>query len=184
MFIDLLFVFWFFIPSGLANIAPIIAAKAPFLRQFSYPLDCYTKFQGKRVFGPHKTIRGLLAGIIVAIVTVYLQIFLYTRLPWLHQFVPLDYTQIDPVVLGILQAVGALLGDAIKSFFKRQIGIPSGQSWFPFDQIDYTLGAILFTLFYVHLSAQQYLIAFLLWFILHPITTFLGWLLKLKDSPI
>lgn len=184
MFKEILFIFWLFLPSGLANIAPVLAAKSPILKKFSYPLDCYAKLHGKRVFGPHKTIRGFIVGIITGIITVYLQIILYKNVPFIKSFVPLDYTHLDPILFGFLQSFGALTGDALKSFFKRQIGIPSGQSWFPFDQLDYTFGAVLFTMPYLHLSPQQYLITFILWFILHPIFTLLGWLLKLKDSPI
>jgi len=31
----------------------------------------------------------------------------------------------------------------IKSFFKRRISIPSGKPWIVFDQIDYSVGALL-----------------------------------------
>jgi CDP-diglyceride synthetase len=37
-----------------------------------------------------------------------------------------------------------MTGDAVKSFFKRRLGITPGKSWFPFDQLDFVLGAILF----------------------------------------
>jgi len=184
MWKDLLFVFWFFIPAGLANIAPILAAKNPILKKFSYPLDCNVKYRGKRVFGDHKTIRGLLSGVIFALFAVVIQITMYKHISIIRSIVPLDYSRIDPFILGALEGLGALLGDATKSFFKRQIGIPTGKTWFPFDQIDYTVGAILFTSFYIHLTPQQYIIAFALWFILHPIATITGWLLGLKDSPI
>jgi CDP-2,3-bis-(O-geranylgeranyl)-sn-glycerol synthase len=40
---------------------------------------------------------------------------------------------------------GAILGDLIKSFFKRRIGIKPGEKWIFFDQVDYAIGALLFT---------------------------------------
>jgi len=55
-----LFVVWFFLPAGLANMTPIFAAKLPYLSRWSFPLDGYATFRGKRVFGSHKTIRGVL----------------------------------------------------------------------------------------------------------------------------
>jgi CDP-2,3-bis-(O-geranylgeranyl)-sn-glycerol synthase len=40
--------------------------------------------------------------------------------------------------------VGAGVGDAVKSFFKRRIDIEPGASWPVFDQLDFFLGAYLF----------------------------------------
>jgi len=40
---------------------------------------------------------------------------------------------------------GALIGDIIKSFFKRRIGKKRGQDWIPFDQIDFILGVLFFS---------------------------------------
>ena len=42
---DILFVLWFFLPAGLANMAPIFAARLPYLRKLSFPLDCYATFR-------------------------------------------------------------------------------------------------------------------------------------------
>ena len=86
--------------------------------------------------------------------------------------------------MGASLGFGALAGDAIKSFFKRQFSVASGQSWFPFDQIDYILGGILFSLPFVILNITDYLIITVVWFLIHPVATVVGWLLKLKDSPI
>ena len=70
-------VLWFFLPAGLGNLAPILATKIPALKKYTYPLDFGRKFRKKRIFGDHKTIRGLVAGVIVGIATVYLQVILY-----------------------------------------------------------------------------------------------------------
>jgi CDP-2,3-bis-(O-geranylgeranyl)-sn-glycerol synthase len=184
MFKDLLFVLWLAIPTALANIAPIPAAKIPLLKNFNYPLDFHKTYNGKRILGDHKTIRGIIIGVLVAIITVYLQIFLYKNSAIIRSISLINYTTINPILLGGLQGFGALMGDAAKSFFKRQMGIPSGKSWVPFDQIDFVLGSILFTSWYVHPTLQQCIIALLLGFILHTVITFFGWILGLKDSPI
>jgi len=47
------------------------------------------------------------------------------------------------LALGILQGIGALGGDIIKSLIKRSIGIPPGAPWPIFDGIDYILGSLL-----------------------------------------
>ena len=181
---DVLLALWFFLPAGLANVAPVFAAKLPFLRTFSFPLDFYATFRGKRILGDHKTIRGLLSGILLGILTVYLQIYLYEQVSLVRSFVTINYTSINPIVFGFLSAVGALGGDALKSFFKRQLGKPPGKSWFPFDQIDYVIGGIIVTSLYIRLTLPQYLILFVLWSFIHPVATFIGYLLKLRDRPM
>ncbi|HET8851972.1 MAG TPA: CDP-archaeol synthase [Ktedonobacteraceae bacterium] len=181
---DALFVVWFFLPAGLANMTPIFAAKLPYIRRWSFPLDGYTTFRGKRVFGSHKTIRGVLSGMLIGILTVYLQVYVYVHVPLVRTFVSLDYAAIQPLLFGILASGGALAGDALRSFFKRQLGITPGKSWFPFDQLDYVIGGIVLMAVYVRLTFLQYLLLCLIWFLLHPLATFIGYVLKLKDSPI
>jgi CDP-2,3-bis-(O-geranylgeranyl)-sn-glycerol synthase len=181
---DALFVIWFFLPAGLANMTPIFAAQLPYIRRWSFPLDGYATFRGKRVFGSHKTIRGVLSGMLIGILTVYLQVYVYAHVAFVRTFVLLDYTAIQPLLFGVLASGGALMGDAIRSFFKRQLGIAPGKSWFPFDQLDYVIGGIALTAVYVQLTFWQYLLLCLIWFLLHPLATFIGFVLKLKDSPI
>ena len=43
---------------------------------------------------------------------------------------------------GLLMGVGAGIGDAVKSFLKRQLGISAGSPWLGFDQLDFFLGAL------------------------------------------
>jgi CDP-2,3-bis-(O-geranylgeranyl)-sn-glycerol synthase len=180
----ILSVLWFFLPAGLGNLAPILANKIPFLKKYTYPLDFGKKFRNRRIFGDHKTIRGLVAGVFIGIITVYVQVFLYNHFQFFRNYSFIDYNKINPFILGFIAAFGALFGDSVKSFFKRQLNIPSGKSWFPFDQIDYIIGGILFTALYVELSFNIYFYLFIIWFLLHILSTFIGWLLRLKDDPI
>lgn len=181
---ELLFVFWFFAPAGLSNLAAFASGHIPLLKLFDQPVDGGLKFRKKRILGSHKTIRGFIAGISAGILCVYLEIFLYINVPIVRFFVSLDYTLIQPVLLGFLLGFGALCGDAAKSFFKRQINIKPGKSWVPFDQIDFIVGGVLFSLLYIRLTEWQYLLLFVLFLLLHPLHTFLGFLLKLKKEPL
>ncbi len=181
---NLFFVLWFFAPSGVANIAAFFSGKIPYLKSFSYPVDLRKKINGKRIFGDNKTIRGLIFGVISSVVAVYLQIFLYNQFDFISSFVRIDYNQVDPIIFGMLSGFGALFGDSLKSFFKRRVNVPPGKSWFPFDQIDYVIGGMVFTSFYITLSFYEYLLLFLVWFIIHPINTFLGFILKLRKEPL
>jgi hypothetical protein len=181
---EIFFAYWFFIPVGLATLAAFFSGKLTFLKKFSYPIDGYKTFRGKRILGSHKTIRGFLAGIIVAIVTVYIQVFLYKHSALLRSILPIDYNSIDPLVFGFLCGFGSLAGDAVKSFFKRQKNIKPGVSWVPFDQIDQVLGGIFFTWFYLPLSFIHYIFIIIIWFLIHPLTTFFGYAVRLKKKPL
>jgi CDP-2,3-bis-(O-geranylgeranyl)-sn-glycerol synthase len=181
---EIIFVFWFFAPSGVSNIAAFLAGKNPVLKQFATPVDFGLKYRGRRILGDNKTFRGFISGIIASILIVYLQIYLYQSLPIIREYIRLDYNAINPFIFGTLSGFGALFGDSVKSFFKRQIGVPPGRSWVPLDQIDYILGGILFTSFYVQLTPSEYVSLFVMWFLLHPATTLLGYLLRLKESPL
>ncbi|MDQ5884847.1 MAG: CDP-2,3-bis-(O-geranylgeranyl)-sn-glycerol synthase, partial [Patescibacteria group bacterium] len=80
--------------------------------------------------------------------------------------------------------IGALFGDAIESFFKRQRGIKPGDGWFPFDQTDYIIGGALATMPFIKLSILQYFILIIIWLIIHLIASFIGFKLHLKEKPI
>lgn len=184
LFTDIFFALWFFAPAGLANVCAFASGKIRFLRPFHYPVDFGLRFRNKRIFGSHKTIRGFVIGIIAAIIGVYLQVFFYNLFPWQQKIFPISYNVINPIALGFLLGFGALAGDAVKSFFKRQRGIQPGRSWFPYDQVDYILGGIFFTWFYLPLAWQIYIFIFIAWSLIHPLTTFIGYLMKLRRKPI
>lgn len=181
---ELFFVFWFFGPAGVANVFAFFSGKLPVLKNWSTPVDGGHTFRGKRILGSHKTIRGFVIGIICAIGIVYVEKALLQQFSFLRQIIPLDYTKIDPIIFGTLSGFGALAGDAIKSFFKRQMAIAPGKSWVPFDQIDYIVGGMFFTALYIQLSLAQYFLLFLLWVLIHPFSTFIGYLFRLRDKPL
>lgn len=174
---SLWFALWFFLPAGVANVTPIFVAKLPALREWNAPLDFGHKFRGRAILGTHKTIRGMVFGTFVGTVIFYDQ----TRAGGIYG--GLDYSEVT-IWLGVLLSFGALFGDLVKSFFKRQFGVPSGKSWFPFDQLDYIIGGLLLSSIVVVLSLKQYVTIIIVWFALHLISSYLGYLLKLKKDPI
>lgn len=179
------FAVWFFLPAGIANMIPIFSAKIPRLRKFDFPMDFRKTFRGKRIFGDHKTIRGLISGIIVATIVLWLQQIAVQNSIWLQNWtLQVDYEQMNTFIVGPLFALGALLGDAIESFFKRQAGIKPGDGWFPFDQTDYIIGGSIATWPFVPLSFIQYIWLVVIWFGLHLISSYIGYLIHLKDKPI
>ena len=181
---DILFAIWFFLPAGIANVVPVLIAKAPLLSEWKTPVDLGLKLRGKPVLGPHKTIRGLVGGTFAGFLIFALQVQAYESYQWAREVSGgLDYSELS-LWIGVLLAFGALFGDLVKSFFKRQINVISGKSWFPFDQLDYIIGGLLFSSMIVVLEAKQYILIIIIWFLLHLLTSYLGYLTKFKSDPI
>ena len=176
---------FFFAPAGIANMWPILAAKTPGLAKLSYPMDFNKTLNGKRIFGDHKTIRGFVAGFFGALAMLAIQVNWYESSAWIRADVAyMDYTAINIWLWAFVFDLGVLGGDALKSFFKRQFDRPPGAAWFPFDQLDYVVGGILTSLLVIRLEPFDYFMIALVWFALHPLATGIGYLLKLKDSPL
>ena len=182
---NIIFALWFFLPAGIANVMPIFAAKWPPLRPYDAPLDFGKTWRGRRIFGDHKTWRGLAAGIVGAIITFAVQQYLVRRYGWFEGFQNMvDYRTLPLLAAGPLFAIGALGGDALESFFKRQLNIKPGDSWFPFDQIDYVLGGALATLPLVNIGLGQYVWLLAVWLVVHVGSTVIGYALGLKEKPL
>ena len=85
----------------LANGAPIVAKKI-FGPRFSFPLDAGTVFfDGRPLFGPSKTIRGILVSVFITTASAPL--------------IGLDLT------IGAIVAGAAMAGDLFSSFLKRRL---------------------------------------------------------------
>jgi CDP-2,3-bis-(O-geranylgeranyl)-sn-glycerol synthase len=114
------------VPADAANMA---AAFAKFWPGWNRPIS-------RRWLGDHKTVVGLLLGIAAGLLASYLQ----SRISWS----PRGLQPAHWVALGLAQGAGAMFGDAVKSFFKRRIGIAPGHSWIPADELDFIVGAMVF----------------------------------------
>lgn len=180
---DFFFAIWFFLPAGIANATPVIANKIPLLNRWKTPMDFGRSYRGKRIFGANKTWRGLVFSSFIGGL-VGLGIYaLYNN--YFHR---LGITPREPALeaflLGCLLGAGALIGDAVESFFKRQIGKKPGELWFPFDQIDYIIGGLVIVSPFVRLSIIQMALIGVVWFVSHLFWAYVAYLLKLKDKPI
>ncbi|MDB5181942.1 MAG: hypothetical protein JWP13_705 [Candidatus Saccharibacteria bacterium] len=182
---DILFAFWFMLPAAAANGAPILTARMPLVQKWNARIDFGKKFHGRPVLGSHKTWRGLVSGMIVATLVLWLQQLAAAHISWSDIFTAhVPYADFPTLILGPLFGLGALGGDAIESFFKRRHGTESGKSWFPFDQLDYVVGALLVSLPFVILSLRHYVLIVIIWFGMHLASTYIGWKLGLKDQPV
>ncbi len=93
-------------------------------------------FDGKRILGDHKTIGGFFFGVLGGICMGIVQVF---AAPYLAA-----YFSVPAMPLAIIVAMpfGALAGDAVKSFFKRRLGVDSGAMLPVADQLDFVIGAL------------------------------------------
>ncbi len=182
---DLLPALWFFLPGAYANMAPIFANNIPLLKPYTYPLDHHKSYRGVRIFGDHKTYRGVISGTIFGALTGLVQYLLASNFDALSDIASLtDYTSLSVVALGAAIGFGSLMGDAVKSFFKRQARVAPGKNWIPFDQIDFVVGGLIASLPFVRLEISTYLIILAAAGLLHPAINVLGWMLHLKDKPL
>ena len=180
---DILRALLFFVPAAAANASPVFANKIPGLNRWTTPIDLGKTYRGRRILGDNKTWRGLLSGTVIGALTAILIYVLDPSL--LSHFVGVTFTPlIDTAILGAALGFGALIGDVVESFFKRRRKVPAGNSWFPFDQIDYILGGLLFIWPLTWITFGQAISICIAFFGLHIIGSYIGYLLKLKDKPI
>lgn len=122
---------------------------------------------GRPILGSHKTIRGFASGLIVGTL-VGVGLSLVT-----------DY----PVLLGFVVSLGALMGDLFEAFFKRRIGFVPGASFPVADQLDFVLGALLFSLLVSPPSWQVAVVVLIITPPIHLLTNFVAYHLGMKKEP-
>jgi len=170
--------FYLVLPAYLANMSPVIFAKLKLFKFLARPIDGGKKMSGADIFGSSKTWRGLLAGVILGVLVASLQAGLYNY-DFFYNLSLFNY-QVNFLIFGFLAGLGAILGDLIKSFFKRRIGIKSGGSWPIFDQLDFIVGFFIFTYLIYQPPIQIVATVLMMTLILHPVTNIIGYLTGFK----
>lgn len=163
---------------------PVLAAFMPGIKRFNQPIDGGRTWRGRRLLGTNKTWRGLLAGTIAGVVWCAIQIVIYKHSSYVRAFSPLDYSQLSILWVGFGLSIGAMIGDAFGSFIKRQKDIQPGQAWFPYDQTDFIIGGIVFSLPFVRLPFVTYLILIVVWLGVHVLFGMLGYWTNTKKELI
>lgn len=160
-----LWILYIYLPAFIANATPILAKNIPCLREWNTPIS-------EKYLGKNKTYRGLLTGIFCAALTSIAQRH--------FDLISLPYaTFSNALVFGFLLGSGALVGDLVESFAKRQLNIAPGKALPVFDGIDYILGAIIFVLpFYTPTITELGILVFaspVLSLLANTVSYFLGW---------
>ena len=174
----LLKLLYFYIPVAIANTAPVLIKNH--FKFLAVPIDKNKIWKGKEIFGSHKTWRGLIFATLCGGFVYLIQYYLAYKYPSFNNL-PFDYFQ-APMYFGFLFAASAIIGDLIKSFVKRRFNIKPGKSWFPFDQIDWVFGSLIFAVFYINIEIKIIAVSILLFGLLHPIINLIGYYLGIKKN--
>lgn len=182
LLITIIEVIWFFLPAGVANAAPVFAARFNWLPSLNHPLDGGARWQGSRILGDHKTIRGFIVGIFFGLLTGFIQYLLY-RFEVIRVISLVSYdSALTAALTGAWLGFGGLLGDAIKSFLKRRRGTAPGKPWRPFDQIDLIVGALLVSWWIVPLTIMHVVLSLIVTYVISLSTSYIGVQWRLKKS--
>ncbi len=165
---------WLMLPAYIANPTAVIFGGGT-------PIDLGKNWlDGRRILGDGKTFRGLIGGAACGIIIGLLQ----------RQVSAGSEIFVIPSITALIAlSIGALLGDIVKSFFKRRLGFERGEGLPLVDQLDFVAGA--WVLAYI-LDPQWFTENFTFWIIitvliltpvLHRATNIIGYHIKVKKEP-
>ncbi|NWF87201.1 CDP-2,3-bis-(O-geranylgeranyl)-sn-glycerol synthase [Candidatus Bathyarchaeota archaeon] len=151
----------FIFPAYCANAIPVVTGGG-------YPIDFGKNFlDGRPIFGKNKTFQGFFYGLAVGAAV------------GLVESIVFGY----PHLFGLMLSLGALLGDLTGAFVKRRLGLAPGDMLPVIDQIDFIVGAILFSFFILNLSLELILVVLIITPPIHLLTNFVAHKLGLKTNP-
>ena len=154
----------FIFPAYCANAAPVLAGgglSMDFGKNF---------FDGKRILGKNKTWRGFFFGWVIGILVGLVEGVVFGPVPY-------------SLLFSVLTPLGALCGDLAGAFVKRRLGIAPGGLLPVIDQIDFVVGALLFSIPLAMVSLELAVVVLLITPPIHLFTNFLAYKLKLKSNP-
>ncbi len=153
LFGDIFEALYFILPAYFANSSPTVLGKGS---RYNFPLDRgRIFFDGRRIIGDSKTVRGLIGGICAGLFIGFIQFLIRDPEPVLGFLDTMNRT--------FLLALGTHLGDLFGSFIKRRLNINPGGSFPIIDQLG-------FLVFALGLTAIFYEVPLKYVFILLPLT--------------
>jgi CDP-2,3-bis-(O-geranylgeranyl)-sn-glycerol synthase len=147
-------------PSYVANAAPLVFGGG-------VPIDHgKTLWDGRPLFGSHKTFRGLFSGIIFG------------------SIIGLVESLIDPrlAFAGFTMSLGAVLGDLLGAFVKRRLDMTPGRPFPIVDQLDFVLGGLALSYAFFPMGLVSILIVVLVTPPIHLGTNLGAYLLGIKKT--
>lgn len=164
---------WIMLPAYVPNSAAAVFGGGS-------PIDSGKKWSDeRRIFGDGKTWRGLFGGvfsgifvgIILILIGNYAGIYIHTLLSV------------------VLLATGALLGDLVKSFFKRRLNKKRGDEWLIADQYDLVAGSLLCVFIFdsgwvfANINLAVFLWIIIITPLLHRGANIIGYIIGVKEVP-
>lgn len=151
----------FIFPAYCANAIPVIAGGGR-------PMDGGKNFfDGKPIFGKNKTFRGFFCGLAIGTPVGFVESIFFGY----------------PLLFCLLLPLGALLGDLAGAFIKRRLGITPGDLLPIVDQVDFIVGAVLFSLPLQIIYWELAIAVFVITPPIHLLTNFVAYKLGLKNNP-
>jgi len=156
--------FIFIFPAYCANAVPVLAGGG-------LPMDFGRNFfDGRRVFGTNKTFRGFFFGWGIGFLVGIAEVIIFGLAKY-------------GIMLSILTPLGALCGDLAGAFLKRRLNIAPGGLLPIVDQINFVVGAVLFSLPLGIITWELAATVMIITPPIHLFTNFLAFKLKLKNNP-
>lgn len=147
----------------LANGTPVVAKKV-FGQSLALPLDAgLTFFDGRPLFGPSKTIRGIVFSVLVTALGAPL--------------IGLDWS------VGVIAAAAAMAGDLCSSFVKRRLNFPPSSQALGLDQLPESLLPLLACRAALSLTAVDIALGVGLFFVGELILSWILYRAHLRDEP-
>jgi len=170
---EVAYALFFIFPAYVANAIPVILGGGR-------AIDGGRKMRdGKPIFGSHKTVRGFVAGILAGTLVGAAQNAVLLSGALQDVKFPFQFS----IWLGFMISFGALIGDLVHSFVKRRIGIAEGAPLPVADQLDFVLGAVLFSLFVSPPPLLTIFIIFVITVPVHLLTNLLAHVIGVKKTP-
>ncbi|MBD0372473.1 MAG: CDP-archaeol synthase [Pyrinomonadaceae bacterium] len=188
---ELLSISYLFSPLLLGLTAHGLCIKFNWLSFLCSPVDRRRTFRGKRIFGPNKTYRGIVAVGLGAAIGFGLQAIFFHRFAQIRSIELLHYTLPEATLLGFVFGAAAMLSELPNSFIKRQLDIAPGNMasgttaliFYAFDQIDFLVGAWLVLALFISVTFGRVLWSLVFLFISHQIITTVGYSLGMRSTP-
>ena len=164
----------FILPAYFANAAPVFSGGKTTIDHGAKMPD------GKRLFGPGKTWKGLLYGLIVGTLAATLIAL------WQPLLLP-QFTLNEKILIGFLLSAGAMAGDLFGSFLKRRSGLERGANFPLMDQLFFLFAALIFALpIYIgkiNIEINELAVLTLATYLVHATANQIAYKVKLKSVP-
>ncbi len=172
---------YFFLPAYCANMAAPLVMKIPAFDFLAKPVDGGKTVRGERIFGNHKSWRGVIFAMIAGIAVFGIQEWLY-QLPFFKNLSILDYQQAGICLVGFLMPLATVVGDLGSAFAKRRLKLEPGAKFMPWDQTNYVIGNFIIVGPVLKLDLSVWLVLLVATFFLHIIFNRIGYFFGLHGA--